>query len=188
MDKTILSTNLEEINKKGMTKAFITEKILNLVLYINLIVSLFYNSILIFFLRNTLNSSTKIDEDECEILFSWAQTILIWATICLINSLLFFCCLRCGGEEDTTDSNDCNIICLFLKSITSYIPAIVFNYKLGSLIEKAYFNESCISMNTILQNFKSFEYYYVVWITSLLLMVPTAMILAGLKEIWKSRK
>jgi len=188
MDLSFQNFNLEEINQKGKTKAFITEKILSFGVYIHVIISFVYNAIFIFFINNNLNliALNEQVEQECEILVSWAQTILVWTTICIIKTFLFICCLRCNDTE--SDSNDCSIICLFIKSITSYIPAIIFNYKLGSLVDKVYNNEYCVSIDYLIKMFKSFEYYYVVSFSTFLCGIPSLAILMSLKELWKSRK
>lgn len=186
MNKTFQHLDIEELNKKGLKKAFITEKILKYGVYLNLIPSFFYNILFIAFIRKNTQSATANDLLECQELYSWAKTVLMWTSFYLIQSILFCCCLKCNNHEDTNESNDCRMICLFLKSIFSYIPAIIFNNKIGALVEKVYSNESCKVMESLLQNFKLFEYYYVVSFTTFLCSIPCLAILMALKELYKS--
>jgi len=179
--------NLEELNNKGIKKAYFTEKILNISIYLSIIPSITYNAIFLFLvLKNDMLILKNLQIGQCEELMSWSDVVMWWTIIGFLKSSIFLCCI-CKNREHNSNEYDYNFTCLLLKAITSYIPAIYLNSKLGSIVLNKYNNEYCNVLQDIVLNFQYFEYCYVVFFTTLLVSVPGLGILACCKELWKSR-
>ena len=89
----------------------------------------------------------------------------------------------CGNE------NDCNIVCLMLKSFTSYFPSIYITYTFFVLenneIEK-YSNE-CKTLYSSALSFYYLERTYFIFFSCVLAIIPVGAVLMVMKELWKGR-
>ena len=179
--------DLTALNIKAMEKAKFTDKILHFMVYLSLVPSIFYNAIWIYQIIMRLESFTHDENLQCPDLYNWANHALVWCAVCGIKAFIFLFCLKCNNDE-SNDSNDCNMICILIKALSSYIPAIVFNFKLGQLLEGEYKSSSCLTMEATISLFKYCEYSYIIFFSTLLCGVPLMGILMCLKELWKSRK
>lgn len=172
-------------------KASKTDKLCSIINYLNLILTLVYNTYWIYVLITDTRLGTIIDrvnqsDEVCMNLSSNMSTILSWVVISTVKALTFLLLskLICGTE------NDCNVLCVIIKGITSFIPAIYFYYKLSYLSEIAetILDSQCELLFAYAHLFFSFEKAYIYFFLFLLFLVPFGAILTILKELWKGRK
>lgn len=172
----------EILNPKQTT----TDRICGIINYISLVPTIVYNSFWIYYIFSQGDKvfSTPTTED-CQLLFNSISSISTWCFLALIKAMFFLFCSKmiCGSE------NDCNVLCLLIKALTSYFPAIYFSYTLdyATFLTPLQIEKCDASWNSVLQ-FVKFERIYIYFFTSLLALIPIGSILMALKELWKSRK
>lgn len=185
---SISDVDIDEILTPKKSK---TDKFCSIINYISLIPTLVYNTYWIYVLITDTRLGIIIDginqhDEVCMNLSSSMSTILSWVIISTIKALTFLLLskLICGSE------NDCNVLCVIIKGITSFIPAVYFYYKLSYLSDIAgIINDSqCELLYSYVKLFFSFEKAYIYFFLFLLFLIPFGAILTILKELWKGRK
>ena len=170
-------------------------KIIN---YISLYPTIIYNIVWLYFLKNGFESIVNEEEfreeisknSDCLNLYESNNSILIWVIFYFTKAILFIISsyLICGQE------NDCNIICLFLKIITSYFPSVYCTYQFSYAYElKSDFSmmspqhkKLCNGFLFHAMTFYTFETYYCAVITFIFLFLIFGPFLMALKELWKA--
>ena len=180
-----------------------TDKICGILNYLNLLPTLIYNLTWLFLLKSCfeeINDEIFINEvsensKDCAKLYNSLNTVFIWAIINIFKALFFLICsnILCDSKV-----NDCNILCLIFKVLSSYIPSLFifssFEYSidlnqknLSESISQEKNKALCGNLLYYTQKFYFYEKYYVVLVSSLLIMIPVGSILMALKELWKSK-
>ncbi len=178
--------------------------------YFSLVPSLIYNATWIFVIKSALEKmgseepSLEKAIEGCSEIYNWAHYTLTWTIISFLKALfLLFCVKMCIGEGD-----DCNIICLAIKIITSVVPSLIFVFKLplyvnnynlfnknsidlevagGNMSQMDGLKFSCDQLANNLNIFYRWEYAYVIFILFIFCGIPAGAICMCLKEAWKSR-
>lgn len=183
-----------------------TDYICSILNYISLIPTLINNIIWFFYFRNVLEDFDKLNVSHgdhiqingCDNIYNWANIIILWTIISFFKGILFLISskLFCGDE------NDCNVLCLIIKSLTSFIPGIIFIYTLPGIVHDYSYTENRTSlissdyivMKTLCDNtakaiykYYTWEYCYILMIIFMICFIPFSAGLMCLKEIWKSR-
>lgn len=150
--------------------------------YVSLVPTVIVNTIYIYFITKELTSRETETSSPCFNVNNSILSILNWNVIALIKALCFlflrkFCC----GNE-----NDCNIFCLFLKVITSYIPCFYFIYEFEYI--ETITDIECKKEIDFVFMFYKLEKIYFYFVSSIFALIPVGMIGMVMKELWKSRK
>lgn len=189
------------IIQKRKTIAVISDFFCSMIEYIVIIPTLVYNIFWIAHIRSILTSSpiALIDlsiskpDNTCIDLIRWKEHLLTWTKVSLSKAVLFLCTSKvCCGNE-----NDLNIFCVFIKSVTSLIPSLVFMFKLPDIIEAysdvrkvIYHQETldgCDSLEHALIVYQKFERMYCLFIGGIFALIVFGTFLAAVKEMWRSR-
>lgn len=176
--------NFDELLKENKNKKT-TDVICGLLNYFSLIPTLIYNIIWFFYFRSILENLNEQEVyTQCPDMFNWNHYALNWVIISFFKALFFLCFARlCCGDE-----NDCNMICLLIKSLTSLVPAIIFTIKMPDHINAYRSTDACIQLENTAKLFYKCEYIYVLFILILICFVPFLGAFGmGLKEYLKSR-
>jgi hypothetical protein len=196
----------DNIHKLKSHDTKITDYLCSMLNYFSLIPTLTYNLVWYFHFRNVLEEFYKLNifhSDQivikgCKSIYDWGNIIVLCTIISFIKGLLFLLCskLICGDE------NDCNVLCLIIKSLTSFIPGIVFIYILPDIFYNYSFVENknelssndyiiikslCDKTAKAIYKYYKWEYFYVIFIVFIFCFIPFVAGLMCLKEIWKSR-
>lgn len=187
--------------QKRKTIAIISDFLCNMIEYIAFIPTLVYNIFWITYINSLLSTTPLSSVDlsgnnvgnSCIDLIRWKNHLLTWTKVSLSKAFLFLCTSKiCCGNE-----NDLNIFCVFLKSVTSLVPSLVFTFKLPDVIKEyteikkiIYHQETlnrCDSLENALSVYQKFEKMYCFLIGGLFAFVVFGTIMAALKEVWRSR-
>lgn len=191
----------ENIKKIKSHNVKLTDYLCSLLTYISLIPTLIYNLVWYFTFRNNLEKFEKFNmsliQSEirgCSAIYDWGNNIILWTIISFFKGIVLLLVSKlCCGDE-----NDCNMLCIIIKSLTSFIPGIIFLYILPDVVNKydSYIKISdefskmkliCDELATSIYNYYTFEYFYVISIISIICFIPFAAGCMCLKEIWKSQ-
>jgi hypothetical protein len=186
-------------------KTKFTDLICSLMNYISLFPTIVYNVIWFFHMKklleqignDNLDDSIDLHIKGCSIIFNWANYIVSWTLVALIKGIILLVCSKmfCGNE------NDCNVLCLLIKTFTSLIPGIIFvlkipdnisNYKILRInsdinqidpVKKFH----CDELANAVFLFYKWEYAYVIFLLFVFCFIPFGAVCMCLKEFWKSR-
>lgn len=185
---SISDIDIEEFLKPKTSK---TDKLCSIINYVSLVPTLIYNTYWIYVLISDTRLGHIIDninqsDEICVNLSSSMSIILTWVIISTIKAFTFLLLskLVCGSE------NDCNVLCVVIKGITSFIPSVYFYYKFSYLsdITQIISDSPCELLYSYVNLFFSFEKAYIYFFLFLLFLVPFGAILTIFKELWKGRK
>lgn len=190
---SLVEPDIEEIlNPKVNT----TDRICGIINFISLVPTVIYNIAWLFLLKNSFNGTDNqafLEQiklsTECSSLFNDLNTAFVWVIISLSKSVFFLLCAKmfCGNE------NDCNILCLILKAVTSYFPSMYFYFKLDYAVKipDGYLsqigNGKCENLLYYTKYYYATERGYFIFFSILLLSIPFGSILMAFKELWKSQ-
>jgi hypothetical protein len=192
------------VNKElNLKKSKMTDVICSMLNYISMIPTLVYNAIWFILLKSTLNQilneNVLNNVQGCDILYYWSYYAWIWTAINFIKATVLLLCAKfcCGGE------NDCSLCCVFVKSITTVIPSIVFVLKIPDFVKNyLLFNSnvtniskidlslktSCDNIANVLNIYYKWEYAYIIFVIFMFCLIPFGgAFLMCCKEMWKSR-
>lgn len=157
----------------------------NLITYISLIPTVTYNILWIYFIGSALIHIQEENIQTCKEIVIWTKYAFIWSIIATIKACFFLCFVQyCCGNE-----NDCSFFCLLVKSITSFIPSLIFLFKMPYTLNPSKLSTSeCEHISLLNYYYINFEYSYVIFFLSIICLIPLGAILVGLKEAWRSRK
>jgi hypothetical protein len=188
----------EILNPKTNT----TDKICGILNYINLLPTLVYNLTWLFLLKNCFEENYEVflngvsqNTNDCTKLHNSLNTVFIWAIINISKAIFFIVCSNIFCDSKV---NDCNILCLVFKVLSTYIPSLYllssFEYSTeldqNTLLASISQDENKALCGNLLYYTQKFYYYersYVILVSSLLIMIPVGSILMALKELWKSK-
>ncbi len=176
-----------------------TDWIFASLIYIILVPTLAYNAVWYFNLKSSLihlSNEEWIGIQGCEDVFNWVNYSLTWVLVCFFKALFLLFCYSvcCSGE------NDCTMVCVLFKSLTSLIPNLFFimkipdyvkNYQTYALnaINIANYDESlrasCDLMASTLFSYYRWEYAYMIFVLGAFCFIPAGAALMCLKEFWK---
>lgn len=194
---SLASLNEVDMNQILNPKINTTDKICSIINWLTLLPTIIYNIVWLYLLKNAFEdvnitefevNSTK--SAECLNVFNSLNTIFVWVIVSLTKSIIFilFSKFLCSVESD------CNILCLFIKGIASYLPSLYFIYSIDYTMDidnasvSSNDNSGCCSnLLYFAQLFYIMERYFVILFTSLLALIPIGSILMLIKELWRSR-
>jgi hypothetical protein len=179
-----------------------TDWLFSSLFYIILIPTLIYNAVWYFNLKNSLlliSNEDWISENRikgCYDVFNWVNYSLIWVLVCFFKALFLLLCysICCSGE------NDCTIMCVLFKSLTSLLPSLLYiikipeyvgNYNVYSRnvtnltgVDEAG-RTSCDLMASTLFSYYRWEYSYMIFVLGVFCFIVAAVMCYCLKELWK---
>lgn len=180
----------------------LTDYICSILNYLSLIPTVIYNLIWFFYFRDILENldnlnlqNEGIDLTGCDAIYKMANNIIFWTIVSFLKGVILLLCSKvlCGNE------NDCNILCLIIKILTSFIPAVIFTYILPGLLSNYSFIETnhsdmfikgkflCENLAQTIHKFYTWELRYVIAILFCVCFIFFAAGCMCLKEIWRSR-
>ena len=183
-------TNFVPLKKKTIAK--ITDFVCSMIEYITFIPTLVYNIFFLIYFTNIVNYNQNLSTG-CSFLIKWKGYIITICKLNLTKAFLFLCTskLCCGNE------NDLNVFCVVLKALTSFIPSLIFIFKLKDVIEdfdrskgQIYHMDTMQSCTALWEGeiiFKKYEELYCWFIIGITCLIIIGTVLAALKEVWKSR-
>ncbi len=196
----------EILRKDSFTrkKTKFTDFIFSSLIYIVLIPTLIYNVVWYFYLKNSLlflNNEEALGESNiqgCSDVYHWVNYSLTWTLVCFLKALFLLLCYSvcCGGE------NDCTIVCVIFKSLTSLIPSLFYIVKIPEYVnnykvytanaikltgENEFVKAGCDNMADTLISYYRWEYAYLIFALSMFCFVPLGAVFMCLKECWKGR-
>ena len=127
----------EYLSKIKSNDIKLTDYICSILNYLSLIPTIIYNIIWFFNFRNILENfdnlnlhNEGIDMTGCGAIYKMGNNIIFWTIISFLKGIILLLCskLFCGDE------NDCNILCIIIKSLTSFIPGVIFIFILPDLL------------------------------------------------------
>lgn len=197
---SLASLNEASIEKILTQKTNNTDKICAIINYTSFLPSVIYNLAWIFILKGVFeeleNNDSFFEEikscEECVVVCDAINRIFIWVVIFVLKNIFFIIFAKVLCER----GDDCNILCLVVKSVTSFFPSVYLTYDLDlvSSIKENSFSISNIRHKENLANilfyvkkYYTLENYYVSFFTILLILIPLGSILMALKELWKSK-
>ena len=177
---------------KKKTIAKITDFACRMIEYIAFIPTLVYNLFFLIYFHNIINFNQNVNLG-CQSLVKWKGYIITICKVNLTKAFLFLCTskLCCGNE------NDLNVLCVGLKALTSFIPSLVFIFKLRHVLDsfegakhQIYHLETLQACTSLWEGeiiFLKYEEIYCWFIIGIIGLIVIGSLLAALKEVWKSR-
>ena len=190
----------DSFNRK---KTKFTDFVFGSLIYIILIPTLIYNAVWYFNLKNSLLSVNNEDlylyenrVQGCTDIFNWVNYSLTWVLICFFKAIFllfayFFCC---SGE------NDCTMVCVVFKSLTSLLPSLFYILKIPDYVKNYHVYSSnainlaevdkslqsaCDLMASTLLTYYKWEYSYMIFVIFVFCFIPAGAICMCIKEFWK---
>jgi|LauGreDrversion4_2_1035121.scaffolds.fasta_scaffold350964_1 hypothetical protein len=199
-EDAISQTLQQESALRNKTK--FTDWLFSSLIYIILIPTLIYNAVWYFNLKSSLLLLTNedwINENRiqgCGDVFNWVNYSLTWVIICFFKALFLLLCYSvcCSGE------NDCTMVCVMFKSLTSLLPSLIYivkipeyvkNYQVYSInaINLTGVDEtlraSCDLMASTLFSYYRWEYSYMIFLLGVFCFILAVAACMCLKELWK---
>jgi hypothetical protein len=183
----------------------VTDYLCSIITYFSLIPTIIYNLVWFFTFRNILENFEKLkfshNQSEirgCTAIYNWGNNLILWTIISFFKAIF----LLLGSKLCCGDENDCNMLCIIIKSLTSFIPGIIFIYILPDVVHNYSFythnhisvsgefskmQSICDELATAIYKYYTWEYSYVILILLIFCFIPFAAGCMCVKEIWKSR-